>query len=91
MSYHDDVLTLGKVIRQRDEARAQRDELMRMLEARDRNEQAMAELQELWPRWRQLIDGFTQDPDWNNEWDAETRQSMIDWGLRHLPSTGASR
>jgi hypothetical protein len=47
--------------------------------------QCLRELSDLWPNWRQLVDGFTQDADWNNEWDQQTRQSMIDWGLKWLP------
>lgn len=45
---------------------------------------AMAELAALWPDLRALVDGFTVNSDWNNEWDAQVRQRMIDFGLRHL-------
>lgn len=51
---------------------------------------AMAELAALWPDLRALVDGFTVNSDWNNEWDASVRQRMIDFGLRHLTANAAN-
>jgi hypothetical protein len=76
-----EALTLARCVRQRDLARSQRETLLLEVE---KLHQAINELRELWPNWRQLVDGFTQDPDWNNEWDKETRQSMIEWGRKWL-------
>jgi hypothetical protein len=50
----------------------------------DEPQDALAELRSLWPELRQLVDGFTMNSDWNNEWDARTRQRMIDFGMKHL-------
>lgn len=55
-----------------------------------RQHTALRELALVWPDWRQLVDGFTVNSDWNNEWDAKVRQSMIDWGRKWLASAPAS-
>jgi hypothetical protein len=42
------------------------------------------DLLKMWPDVRVLVDGFTVNSAWNNEWDAQVRQRMIDFGMKHL-------